>query len=400
MNCLSKRRMKKQPIPIAAPVIGVTGSNWAERWLTVRRGLGLNATLDRALMRDPTPSGGWRRACMFPTEVANWVVYSLKFYGVPVEELNNVGAHSLKATLNLLDYHIDPKKGTHREYTRHELSPALRWETLRIRGVREGKYCPDQKREVERFPMGLAALGLSEMGTRPVGGSTGPPLAPAEPAAQAPAEPPAQVPEASSGVSFEQARPFDYEPEPAEQAGDDDEDEEDRLGLLEACSQAIAAAHTSSVADPGASDDESIQSVPPVRPTAQIPDSEQEEFDRDEITEELETAALLSDIAAETAAKPQLALPATGLYQHEPEVPGRCLSWKSHRGHAIRPCETHCGKQLRDFLSAVIYRQLDEWPSWAPVCSICLLAEHALFRAGVLWPSEVNGLPSGSSVAC
>ncbi len=143
MNCLSTRRMKKQPIPIAAPVIGVTGSNWAERWLTVRRGLGLNATLDRALMRDPTPSGGWRRACMFPTEVANWVVYSLKFYGVPVEELDNVGAHSLKATLlmwlqgldrpkaymDLLGYHTGPKKGTHREYTRHELSPALRLET-------------------------------------------------------------------------------------------------------------------------------------------------------------------------------------------------------------------------------------------------------------------------------
>ncbi len=136
-----------------------------------------------------------------------------------------------------------------------------------------------------------------------------------------------------------------------------------------------------------------------------FPDSDREDSDRDEITEELETAALLSDIAAEAivgdaAAKPQLALPATGLYQHEPDVPDRCPSWKLHRCHEIRPCETHCGKQLRDFQSAVIYRPLDEWPSWAPICSICLPAEHALFRAGVLWPSEVNGLPSGKLVTC
>ncbi len=81
----------------------------------------------------------------------------------------------------------------------------------------------------------LAALGLGEMEARALGGSAGPPLVPAGPAAQAPAEPPAQVPEASPGASFEEARPFDYEPGPTEQAGDDDGGEEDRLGLLETC---------------------------------------------------------------------------------------------------------------------------------------------------------------------
>ncbi len=45
----------------------------------VRRQLGLDASVDRTPMRDPTPSGGRRRARMSTMEAGNWLVYILRF---------------------------------------------------------------------------------------------------------------------------------------------------------------------------------------------------------------------------------------------------------------------------------------------------------------------------------
>ncbi len=109
--------------------------------------------------------------------------------------------------------------------------------------------------------------------------------------------------------------------------------------------------------------------------TAQVPESDHEdqESEPDEVTQEHEVGALLETLAAMTiaddaAAKPPLPVPDIGLYHHCPKVPGRAPTWKLHRGHAIRPCETHCGKQI------------------------------SLFRAGVLWPSQAIGLSSDDVV--
>ncbi len=198
---------------------------------------------------------------------------------------------------------------------------------------------------------------------------------------------------ASAGLSFEEARPFDYAPEPTEVAVTD---EDDSKGVAPTCKQVI---RTSSAVHDASSDDDSVASVAQVVPTAKVLVSDDEVSEPDEIAQELEVEAMLPDLVADTiigdrAARPQLALPSSGLYQHQPNIPWRMPTWKLHRGHDVCPCATHCGKPLKDFLDADIYRRLPEWPSWAPICRTCLLGEHSLFRAGVLWPSAANVLCS------
>ena len=96
-NTAARRRIS---IPLVAIAFDLDGYNWAEQWLNERAAQGLRAEELGCLLPAPRVDGaGWTKRRMSTSELAEWIVQFLLSRGEQPEFVNNLGAHSFKATM-------------------------------------------------------------------------------------------------------------------------------------------------------------------------------------------------------------------------------------------------------------------------------------------------------------
>ena len=89
--------MKTRYLPMVAPRYGVTGADWFNSWgeTCVKSG----KPRGEAVPMLPFPSkNGWTRTPVGAGEGADWLRQLLRVSGIRMEDLDNIGTHSLKAT--------------------------------------------------------------------------------------------------------------------------------------------------------------------------------------------------------------------------------------------------------------------------------------------------------------
>ena len=150
---------KTMLLPMAAPLIGVSGRNWFAKWqqakleCAVPRGEGL------PLLPQPA-ANGWLRIPMTAASGGDWLRKILIAHNFPKDQVDPIGTHSCKATClswlakagvdlacrRLLGYHVDPSTKTCLVYSRGAVSGPLR-ELDRIIGlIHNLEFDPDSTR--------------------------------------------------------------------------------------------------------------------------------------------------------------------------------------------------------------------------------------------------------------
>ena len=146
-------------LPMAAPLIGVSGKDWIRQWQQARmlsavpRGDGLPLL--------PQPAGnGWLRVPMTASMGGDWLRKILVALGFDHGQTQNIGTHSCKATClswmskagvdiasrRLLGYHVDPSTKTCLVYSRDAASGPLRELDKVIGWIRGLQFDPDSTR--------------------------------------------------------------------------------------------------------------------------------------------------------------------------------------------------------------------------------------------------------------
>ena len=87
----------RRDIPLVADAKGVLGEKLAQEWLRARSRQKLVASPTSTIMPVPLEFG-WSNVPMTTRNATVWLKELLMEAGVPEEELQNVGTHSLKAT--------------------------------------------------------------------------------------------------------------------------------------------------------------------------------------------------------------------------------------------------------------------------------------------------------------
>ena len=150
----------RRVLPVVAPAMGVTGTEWGREYLSLRAAEGLRGWPGLPFFPCPILGGGWSRARLSTTEASMWLCELLHRCGVPKEKLTNVGAHSLKATClswmskagmevktrRLMGYHVKPKDTSVLLYSRDALAPGLEGLRGLIYDIFSGKFRPDVSR--------------------------------------------------------------------------------------------------------------------------------------------------------------------------------------------------------------------------------------------------------------
>ena len=150
----------RRVLPVVAPSVGVTGTEWGKEYLSLRASEGLRGWPGLPFFPCPILGGGWSRARLSTTEASMWLCELLHRCGVPKEKLTNVGAHSLKATClswmskagmetktrRLMGYHVKPKDTSVLLYSRDALAPGLEGLRGLIYDIYSGKFRPDVSR--------------------------------------------------------------------------------------------------------------------------------------------------------------------------------------------------------------------------------------------------------------
>ena len=155
----SFRAKAKTRLPAVAHATGVTGLPWAERWLSARAALGLDANIDgyilpASLAGEPEVIG--RATTTMVTIFLREFLASLDCDWV----VSNIGSHSLKATLlswaakfglpptvrRKLGGHSKPKERSTIAYSRDELAGPLRQLKDVLDAVKLGRFDPDATR--------------------------------------------------------------------------------------------------------------------------------------------------------------------------------------------------------------------------------------------------------------
>ena len=84
-------------LPLVAPALGVVHTPWADRWLEVRRSLGISLAPDHAMMPAPSSEGQPTQRPLSATEAGAWLRKVL--FGNKDQLVHKrVSAHSMKAT--------------------------------------------------------------------------------------------------------------------------------------------------------------------------------------------------------------------------------------------------------------------------------------------------------------
>ena len=147
-------------LPVVAPTLRISGTNWGASYLEVRSQSSLRAWPGTPFLPSPILGAGWGASKLHTTEAAMWLCEMLSRYGVPKESLTNVGAHSLKATAlswlakagveervrRILGYHIKPKDSSVVLYYRDALAGSLAKLVEVIGYIRVGRFRPDASR--------------------------------------------------------------------------------------------------------------------------------------------------------------------------------------------------------------------------------------------------------------
>ena len=146
-------------LPIAAPAYGlIDQTSWAAAWMASRRTAGLDAEINGTLI-PARASTGWHNAAYTTVEFAA-SFRAILLTDFTADDLQNIGAHSLKATMlswaaklglprstrRLLGYHIDPTDRAVETYSRDVLAQPLRDLSDVIAKVACGKFEPDASR--------------------------------------------------------------------------------------------------------------------------------------------------------------------------------------------------------------------------------------------------------------
>ena len=141
-------------LPVVAPEVGVSGVAWAAMLLKLRELAGLRGLPGRPFLPTPLPGGGWSLAKLSTSEASVWLCEVLRKYSLSPGVLDNVGAHSLKATAlswlakfmapekvrRLMGYHVKPKDKTVLIYSRDALAAGLQVLTNIITSIRDRKF--------------------------------------------------------------------------------------------------------------------------------------------------------------------------------------------------------------------------------------------------------------------
>lgn len=128
----------RRMLPVAAPAIGVTKTNWAADFLQARKDAGLRGGPERPFMPAPL-LGGWSPGKLKTPEAGMWLREILQKYSIVKLDLTNTGSHSLKATTlawlakagvaektrRLLGYHVKPADRSMVIYSRDALASGL-----------------------------------------------------------------------------------------------------------------------------------------------------------------------------------------------------------------------------------------------------------------------------------
>lgn len=150
----------KDALPVVGPLPGVTGKPWAEAWLDRRRRQRLKAEESGTLLPAPAADGGWAAAPQRTAEFGVALRALLLQAGFEPAALENIGAHSLKATAlswlakagtdrdtrRVLGYHVRADERSMEAYSRDALAGPLRTLAAVIGDIRAKRFEPDATR--------------------------------------------------------------------------------------------------------------------------------------------------------------------------------------------------------------------------------------------------------------
>ena len=145
-------------LPLVAPAVGVVDRPWADRWLDVRKNLGIGLPPEHPLMPAPTGSGIPTKRPLSATEAGAWLRKLL--FGTKDQLADKrVSAHSLKATTLSyaakfgldaetrlqLAYHVGGFKMLHTYSRDASAQPLMQLEKV-LKAIRAGHFKPDSTR--------------------------------------------------------------------------------------------------------------------------------------------------------------------------------------------------------------------------------------------------------------
>ena len=146
------------PLPLVAPIWGLTNPCWALEWAKVAKEVGMdfNETFEGPVLPAPDKCGEWCARSVTAAEATKWLTELLKQNN---SDLDHVTSHSLKCTTlswlakagtephyRLLLGHHSTQKGSLETYSRDVLSAPLRALDDVLRQIRMGALHPDLTR--------------------------------------------------------------------------------------------------------------------------------------------------------------------------------------------------------------------------------------------------------------
>ena len=146
------------PLPLVAPLWGLTHPCWALEWNKLAKTIGIvfDETFKGPILPAPDKAGVWSRRSVSASEATKWLCELLKQHGSSLEE---VSSHSLKCTVlswlakagtephhrSVLGHH-STQKGSLETYSRDMLAAPLRALEDVLRRIRVGALHPDLTR--------------------------------------------------------------------------------------------------------------------------------------------------------------------------------------------------------------------------------------------------------------
>ena len=156
------RAGSSRALPIAASAFGLRASegSWGTAWLAHRRAAGLRADVDGTILPAYIRGVGWSSVAYTTAEFAAAFRGCLLRAGASLSDLENIGAHSLKASMlswaakfgvslearRLLGYHVSAGDKSALVYSRDAMAGPLRMLDEVIVAVRAGTFVPDLTR--------------------------------------------------------------------------------------------------------------------------------------------------------------------------------------------------------------------------------------------------------------
>ena len=146
------------PLPLVAPIWGLTSPCWAVEWAKIAQEVGMNfdESFDGPILPAPDKCGDWCARSITATEATKWLNELLR---QSTPDLEHVTSHSLKCTTlswlakagtephyRLLLGHHSTQKGSLETYSRDVLSAPLRALDDVLRRIRMGALHPDLTR--------------------------------------------------------------------------------------------------------------------------------------------------------------------------------------------------------------------------------------------------------------